>query len=605
MSANDDTILARLKTQNVRQFVSEIGQASGAILGFGVANEEAAAKTKLSWIEQRAMQQGLYTTRRYLFWTTTALGGLITASAKAGITFDENKQQAIDAFGATLGSVQAARREVQLLTADTHATGVQLGDIAQAAETMQSFGITVKDTNAYVFTLANYAERAHVSFGSLVEIFDRIKQKGSFSSLDMRTLTTMGIPALQIFRKELGLTNQQVALLQAGKLIIPAQYALPALERGLSHRADVLGTNIGQQLGVTHSWLSQIFGTGESQTGLFGFVTKGLQRINGLLGRAARGQQTGGTRGMLQAIDPSGRLLGYFNLLASGVTSAADAIGFMWHVTSPLRITVGALVGGFSFLATNTGILTWGLKALALWWVVSRTRMLAFVAAEKAVAGATWAVGVAEDAYIASLYAYDLAVAIFTGDTIAATAALTALNLAFLANPITWIIIGVAALGVGMYLLVTRVHAVRDAFVYAFKDVKVAVADAFNWIAKGWNKLHFHVGGFSVFGHHTGGFNDGVSPIPLLPLLAGGGDVYPGGYAISGEAGPELLRNVGGVTRVMPLNRGAAPQGGWGDIPDRIAAAVRDALDGVAVDIDGRKADELITRARTLKAATT
>lgn len=598
MGSVDDTILARLRTQGVSQFISQVGAASKSVLGFGAANEEAAAATKLTWIETQALNNALYTARRYAFYAVTALATTAAAAVKMGITFDDARSQATNAFEATLGSAAAARREVQLLTADTHATGMQLSDLAREAETMQSFGFTLKDVNTDVLALANYAERAHKGvsgFQSLVEVFDRIHQKGELTSLDLRALTSEGIPALQILAKQLNLTPDQLALLQKNKLIIPAQYALPALAQGIGGRAGALGTNLSQQLGITHSWLAQIFGTGES--GLFGFITKGLQSLNKRLGAGAKGLESGGVTGLLTGLDPSGKLLRGWQLLVGVFGAVAGAFHLAWTAAYPLRILVGALADGSAFLATRTGLLSVALKALALWYVLSRTRMLLFVSAEKIAAATTWALGAAEDAAIVALYAWQALVALATGDTIAFATAMDALNLALLANPITWIVIGVAALGIGLYLLVTRVKAVRDAFVDAFDAVRNAVYSAFDWLVKLWNKLSFHVGGFSVLGHHFGGFTIGVTPIALasIPGLAEGGNVLAGGTILVGEDGPELL-NVPAGAQVAPLTGTTDPING-------LLQRAQIILEGV-LNMDGVKVGEVVARATQLREQT-
>jgi len=74
------------------------------------------------------------------------------------------------------------------------------------------------------------------------------------------TQRSAGVPALQILRKELGLTADQVLLLQRGKLIIPAQIALPALSRGLEGIAAGGPKSLSQQLGIAKSYASQIAG---------------------------------------------------------------------------------------------------------------------------------------------------------------------------------------------------------------------------------------------------------------------------------------------------------------------------------------------------------
>jgi hypothetical protein len=572
--ANENDILARLKTQNVRGFVSDVGAASKSLLGFSAAAEEAKVKSRLTSIEALGLRQSLYTLRRYSFWATTAMFGTASAALAAGIRFDDVKEQATGAFEAALGSASAARREVNLLTADTHKTGIQLTDLAQQAETMQSFGFAIKDVNTDVLALANYAERAGrgvSTFEQIVEVFDRVRQNGRLTSLDLRSLTDQGIPALRIIADQLHLTRSQTAALQNNKLVIPAQYALPALAAGIGQIADQRGTTIDQQLGVTHSYVSQIFGTGEH--GLFGFITKGLERVNGRLAVAARGQQSGGARGLLLGLDPSGTLEHGYQTLAGVVHSLGAAFGFAWKLAYPFRVLLVILGGATYGLATHTGVLTFALKAAAFWWVTSRSFMLAYEVGTRAVAAAMFV-------YRAAQVVSAVATLFFTDATFTATDALTALNLALLANPVTWIVIGIAALGVGMYLLVTRVHAVRDAFVWAFKEVKHAVRDVFNWIRDAWNLLTFHIPGFSVFGHHIGGFTLHVTPIGVLPGLADGGTLTASGDVVVGERGPEILR-LPRAAQVTPLK--AARGDVFGSLADKLQVISELHVDGQVI----------------------
>jgi hypothetical protein len=79
--------------------------------------------------------------------------------------------------------------------------------------------------------------------------------------------------------------------------------------------------------------------------------------------------------------------------------------------------------------------------------------------------------------------------------------------------------------------------------------IKDAFRSAINFIIRGWNSLHFHVPGFSAFGHKIGGFDLGLPPIHEL---ATGGIIRAtagGVFARIGEAGSNEA--------VIPLN----PQG--------------------------------------------
>jgi hypothetical protein len=65
-----------------------------------------------------------------------------------------------------------------------------------------------------------------------------------------------------------------------------------------------------------------------------------------------------------------------------------------------------------------------------------------------------------------------------------------------------------------------------------------AFVDAINFIVRIWNDLHFKAPGFSVFGHHVGGFDIGLPHIPDVPHLAQGGLITQTGlvFAHAGEA---------------------------------------------------------------------
>jgi phage-related minor tail protein len=95
--------------------------------------------------------------------------------------------------------------------------------------------------------------------------------------------------------------------------------------------------------------------------------------------------------------------------------------------------------------------------------------------------------------------AYTAAQVAGTGVTGGMTAAVTALNLAFLANPITWVVIGVMALiGVG-YLLIKNWDKVKAFFVGLWASIKGVFSKALNWF-KEWGVLFLGPIGFLIKG---------------------------------------------------------------------------------------------------------
>jgi hypothetical protein len=115
-------------------------------------------------------------------------------------------------------------------------------------------------------------------------------------------------------------------------------------------------------------------------------------------------------------------------------------------------------------------------------------------------------------------------------------------------------------------------HGIAAAFTWAGNAVK----DVINTIIRGWNSLQFAIPRIHVPGlGDIGGGKVGVSPIALL---ANGGALGPGGRAIVGEAGPELLEHRGGRSVVTPLGGQAAPQ----------------RLQPIQLNVDGRVLAEIV-----------
>lgn len=95
--------------------------------------------------------------------------------------------------------------------------------------------------------------------------------------------------------------------------------------------------------------------------------------------------------------------------------------------------------------------------------------------------------------------AYTAAQLAGTGVTGGMTAAVTALNLAFLANPITWVVLGIAALIAAGYLLIKNWDKVKAFFVGLWANIKVVFTKALNWF-KEWGVLFLGPIGFLIKG---------------------------------------------------------------------------------------------------------
>lgn len=187
-----------------------------------------------------------------------------------------------------------------------------------------------------------------------------------------------------------------------------------------------------------------------------------------------------------------------------------------------------------------------------------------------------------------SVLAVNAAMSAWSATTKAFTAIQAVFNAVMAANPITLIVLGIAALVAGLVLAYRRFETFRNIVDAVFTTIKNAVTGGFdffkgyldfvlgiyrgifNGVAKIWNntvgKLSFKVPGW-VPGLGGKGFD-----VPNIPMLAEGGIVTGPTLAMVGEKGPEA---------VIPLDRFRGSGGGdiyvtvQGGDPNAVVDALR------------------------------
>lgn len=193
------------------------------------------------------------------------------------------------------------------------------------------------------------------------------------------------------------------------------------------------------------------------------------------------------------------------------------------------------------------------------------------------------------------------------GATFMATAGVVGMNAALLASPITWIVIGLAAVAIGFYLLYTRVEGFRNAVnavwswikshwrllavlgfgpiglaivvvVNHFKTLKRWLVTIFNWAKRLGDKLGALAGPLdkvkSAAGAVAGGVSKGANFAEgVLGGFAEGGPVRASGRYLVGERGPEIVR--------LPSGAHVTPNDGLGR--ELVTAPIVIRLDGRTV----------------------
>lgn len=211
--------------------------------------------------------------------------------------------------------------------------------------------------------------------------------------------------------------------------------------------------------------------------------------------------------------------------------------------------------------------------------------LLVLPAVEKlAIVGADLMNWMAENPVVVQALAIALGIlaAAFVGVTIATWA----MNTALLANPITWIIIGIMALIGAIILLAMNwdsvvkwistvwagfvgwitpgIKAIGDVFSAVFNGIGQVIGNVFNgvvWLVKSYintilNLVNGVIGALNGVGSFISKATGGSIGFKLnkIPLLANGGTITGSGTVLVGEKGPELL-NLNRGASVVPLDK--------------------------------------------------
>ena len=239
------------------------------------------------------------------------------------------------------------------------------------------------------------------------------------------------------------------------------------------------------------------------------------------------------------------------------------------------------IVGGIATLMTNA--VEWSVNTACI--IANKAALIA----HKAVGGVVWlvqqaaALGVASAAWIhntammvvnkAGMVASAVASGVATGATAALTAAQWALNAAFVATPIGWIVLGLAAVvaaGVALYKnwdtvkakagevwnsIKTAFGGIRDSITGAFSAAKEKVAGFFSW-------LNQKIESVPILGSIYKGGKSAVSWIAdRLDGNAMGTPYWRGGYTRVNERGGEIM-NLPSGTQIIPHDVSVKAAGG-------------------------------------------
>jgi tape measure domain-containing protein len=263
--AADQEVVVRVRLADVRQFLANAQAESKAIRDIGAATGQTGVAMDKTTRRGFLMNQMLFTARRYLYAGTLAATAFAGVMTKMGLSFNMQMESSEAFFRVFLGSEQAARKELALLFEVAKKTPFEFPGLVDAARKFLAFGFTVQETNDILRTVGDTI--AALGLGQegidrIVLAIGQMRAAGRVLGGEIRQLTELGVPALQILQEELGLTSEELG--RIGELRIPAAVAIPALMAGLDKRfkgmaADQAKTLMGQ-LTTLRDNAAQMFG---------------------------------------------------------------------------------------------------------------------------------------------------------------------------------------------------------------------------------------------------------------------------------------------------------------------------------------------------------
>lgn len=161
----------------------------------------------------------------------------IEEATSALFTFNAQMEQAAISFSILLGSDEEAKQFIGVLEDFAATTPFEMRDAARGAQRLMAMGFAAEN----VVPILRSVTDASAVLGGTPETIDRITRalgqmhtRGKIAAQELIQLSEAGIPALQILKEELGLTNDQLG--NIGKMKISGDIGVAALIAGIDKR---------------------------------------------------------------------------------------------------------------------------------------------------------------------------------------------------------------------------------------------------------------------------------------------------------------------------------------------------------------------------------
>jgi tape measure domain-containing protein len=478
--------------------IAHTGSSAGLRIGTGLESAVGSAMTRVE-TRGRAMGTRLYAGvraplarigglsagvfGRFGLDAQTAAGLAGGAAVVMGVKFDAALEQATQGFTTMLGSAQKAKTFLDGLQKFAASTPFEFPELVTASQRLIAFGFNAKDVIPTLTAIGDTAAGLGAGAEGVNQIVNAIGQmtaKGKIQSDELLQLTEAGVPALRILANQFGVSTAKMQeMVTAG--VVPASKAVPALLAGMekgtkgaagattafaglmqrqsttlvgvwSNFVDVANRKLGQLVAPALPYVKTAL------SGLTGLMQRGLGSVGSAKGVGTAVAAIKSAFGSIKTFVTSSLLPSLRNL--------GTALGPTLHDLGSL-ITSVVLPGFRQFGGILNGVIGPALRSTTGFLAAHKTVLEALLAA----------VAAGTAAYVALRVPMMVMTGVIRTISIVTKAwavAQAILNAVMDANPISLIIIGVAALVAALVVAYKHSETFRNIVQGAFHGITVA-----------------------------------------------------------------------------------------------------------------------------------
>lgn len=228
--ATDEWVVIRLKMQDTAKFIADAKAAGASIQHLDRQTKQLGTTMRTSGRHGFWFNQMMFTLRRQVYGVSLGLGVLGVAAGVMGFKFDIAMDSAKMAFTRFLGGPQEAQKEIDYLFELAAKTPFEFPQLANAARKFLAFGYSVDEANSTLEVLSD----AVAAFGGGAPEIERgvlalgqMRSAGRVLGQDLRQLQELGLFSPEDFARRLHLP--QGFLGHVGQLGIPSKQGIDAI----------------------------------------------------------------------------------------------------------------------------------------------------------------------------------------------------------------------------------------------------------------------------------------------------------------------------------------------------------------------------------------